>query len=519
MTRGRPAFDVVVIGSGFGGSIAALRLNNARKSVLVLERGQRWRAGGFPRDIRDVNRIFWRWPTRTSSRGLFDARFFSGLGAVVASGVGGGSLIYANIHIRPDSTIFEDPRWPKRVNRVSLDPYYDRVRDMLSISPLPVSERLAKRDRFREAAEQIGRDIFDPDQAVSWSDPGESGRGACRFVAECEFGCQYGAKNSLDFTYLARAEADGVKVMSDTYVDQITPVKEGFSVAFRDTRTGSRGSVEARQVVLAAGTLGTNEILLRSRANGALPLISPQLGRGYSGNGDFLGSIMHSRFDLEPWKGTDVTSVIRFFDRAPEFTMAAPSFNRDTMLVLSALGQKNPRWLKWAQSFIWRQLPWLLPWVCQSGILNRLRARAVSDGGAASRMTNLFAIGRDNSNGTMRLRHGKLDIQWAYAAENGALIERMEQGMRSVAEAYGGRFAPLVSWLLFRRILTVHSLGGCHLSDSPHLGVVSPEGEVHSYPGLFVADGSVIPTSIGFHPCMTIAAVAERIAEGMARLP
>src|SRR5579871_4747810 len=191
-------FDAVVVGAGFGGSINALRLAQAGKSVLVLERGRRYEPGGFPREVRDVDQLLWRYPTHPQAQGLYDVRFFSGIGAVVASGVGGGSLIYANIHIRPDPVVFEDPRWPRGINRDFLNPYYDRVRDELHIAPLPEDIKLPKRDAYRGAARQAGREIFDPDQAVSWKTSPGPGRQACQLAAQCEFGCPYGAKNTLD---------------------------------------------------------------------------------------------------------------------------------------------------------------------------------------------------------------------------------------------------------------------------------------------------------------------------------
>ncbi|MBA3767257.1 MAG: GMC family oxidoreductase, partial [Acidobacteria bacterium] len=196
-------FDAVVVGSGFGGSINALRLTQAGKSVLVLERGKRYKPGEFPRDVTDVKNLFWRYPKHPDFRGLYEMRFFSGISAVVASGVGGGSLIYANIHIRPDSSLFDDPHWPQSINRQSLDPYYDKVAAMLGIAPIPPEIKLIKRDVYREAARKTGHEVFDPDQAVSWKEPVGPGREACRLTAECEFGCQYGAKNTLDLTYLA----------------------------------------------------------------------------------------------------------------------------------------------------------------------------------------------------------------------------------------------------------------------------------------------------------------------------
>jgi cholesterol oxidase len=506
-------FDAVIVGSGFGGSINALRLAQAGKSVLVLERGRRYLPGEFPRDVTDVNRLFWRYPDRADSRGLYDVRFFSGIAAVVASGVGGGSLIYANIHIRPDPVVFEDARWPRSINRKSLDPYYDRVRDMLGVSPVPPEISLAKRDAFRDAASKTGHEVFDPDQAVTWNAATNSGRGPCRMVAECEFGCQYGAKNTMDLTYLREAESLGAKVAPGVCVTHVEPAPEGYRVHYCDLDSDRTGSVTGTRVVLSAGTLGTNEILLRSRQLGTLSKLSPSLGHGYSGNGDFLGSIQNSRLDLSPWEGTDVTSVIRYFESAPQFTMAAPTFSKPVMAVLAALGQRKAGWLRLFSPVLWPLLKYLLPLAFKNGWLSQPAAHPGPNAGDPSHMTNLFAIGRDNANGLISLRRGGLDIAWDYARENAELTGQMLKAMEQINQVYGGTFAPLMTWDLFHRITTVHSLGGCALSETPDLGVVSPLGDVHNYPGLFIADGSVIPTSIGFHPVMTIAAISERIAD------
>jgi cholesterol oxidase len=205
-------YDAVIIGSGFGGAIAALRLAETGKSTLVLERGRRYSPHQFPRDIRNVDALFWEYPRRPRSRGLFDLRFLSGTAVLTASGVGGGSLIYAGIHIRPDPCVFEDRRWPASIDRAVLDPYYERVAEMLHVRPIPPELSLPKRDAFREAAGQLGREVFDPDQAIAWADPAGEDRQACQLVAECEFGCRFGAKHTADLTYLAAAEQGGAIV-------------------------------------------------------------------------------------------------------------------------------------------------------------------------------------------------------------------------------------------------------------------------------------------------------------------
>jgi cholesterol oxidase len=513
----RREYDVVVIGSGFGGSINALRLAQAGKSVLVLERGRRWHAGDFPRDTTDVNNVFWRWPTKGAARGLYELRFFSGVSAVVASGVGGGSLVYANINIRPDRVVFDDERWPRAITRATLEPYFDRVAATLGISPVPTTTPIPKRDALHAAATARGRTAFDPDQAVNWD--------KCQRCSQCEFGCQHGAKNTADLTYLAQAETLGVEVLPGQCALAIEPNGGGpaegrarYAVRYRDVATGVDASVFGKRVVVAAGTVGTNELLLRCRdVLRTLPKLSARLGEGYSANGDFLGNIEGSTRDLQPWDGPDVTTVIRYTDGGPLFTLAAPGFTRGVTSVLASLGQPHLDWVRFVAPLLRRSLNGVVPWMFERGMLAKPLWIPEPKAGDPSRMINLFAIGRDNANGRFQMNGaGELDLTWDYARENRPLLEAMTTAMNEVAADLGGTFAPLALWSAFERLLTVHSLGGCRLGEDVEHGVVSERGEVFGYPGLFVADGSVIPTSIGFHPAMTISAVCERIAERVA---
>lgn len=508
-------YDAVVVGSGFGGAISALRLAEAGKDVLVLERGRDYRDRQFPRDVTDVDTLFWREPEGASSprRGLYDVRFFSGIGVVAASGLGGGSLLYANIHIRPDAEVFDDPRWPRTITRASLEPYFDRVATILHLAPPPATLRLPKRDVFRQAAARLGREVFEPDMAVAWDESPGPGREPCQLVADCEFGCRHGAKQSLDVTYLAGAAALGAELRTNTIVTHVEPERDGYRVHVQGA-DGAAGSVAARRVVLSAGTLGTNELLFRSRdVARTLPKVSATLGHGFSGNGDFLGSIQNSATDLEPWVGPDVTSVMRFADQSPRFTVAAPTFNRSVMGVLASLGQPRVGWLRPASPLLWSNMERALPALFARGALSKPSGFRARNAGDPSRMTNLFAIGCDNANGRLQLRRGRLDIAWHYARENRALVKRMTRAMADIAAAYGGTFETLATWQICQRTITVHPLGGCRPGSTPQEGVVTPDGEVHGYPGLFVADGSVIPTALGVHPCMTIAAIAERTAD------
>jgi cholesterol oxidase len=513
-------YDAVIVGSGFGGSINALRLAEAGRSVLVLERGRRWPPHEFPRDITDVDTLLWRYPEHARSRGLYELRFMSGIASVTASGVGGGSLIYASIHYRPQARIFQDRRWPAAFTLENLDPYYARVGEELGVEPVPAQRQLPKRDAFHEAAVAMGRESFDTPQAVSWTHVfgAGTGRTVCQHCAECEFGCTYGAKNSLDFTYLAKAQALGAEVATDRMATHVAPAPDGgWQVHYRDTRSGEAGVVVGRRVIIAAGTLGSNELLLRSRdVARTLPALSKRLGHGYSGNGDFLGNIQNAARDLEPWVGPDVTSVMWHFDEdtAPGFAMATPTFNRPVMEVLASFGQLPPqRLVRLLSPLLYRSLPGLLPFALRKGLLSQPLRRPMPGSGPAGRMTTVFAIGQDNAGGRLLLRRGKVDVVWNYERENRTLIDRQRAAMKTLAEHYGGTYGNLATWDLFARPLTVHNLGGCALSTSPDDGVVGIDGMVHGHPGLFVADGSVIPTAIGSHPVMTISAIAEWIAE------
>lgn len=514
-------FDVVIIGSGFGGAIAALRASEAGRSVLVLERGRRYRPGEFPRDVRNTDALLWRHDDDPGARGLFDLRFLSGIATLTAAGVGGGSLVYASIHYRPRGAIFADPRWPEPFTPASLEPYYAKVEADLGVEVVPPDLDLAKRRVFHQAGAAMGRRVMDTPQAVSWTrvfGPTQ-GRTTCQGCAECEFGCNYGAKNTLDFLHLAKAEAQGMRLRTGCLVSHLAPADAGgWEVHYRDLDSGESRIARGRKVVVAAGTLGTNEILLRSRdLTKTLPKLSPRLGTGYSGNGDFLGNIQNADQSLAPWVGPDVTSVSwHDDDDALSFVMATPTFNEPVMRVLASLGQAPPRpVLDRLAGPLWSKLPKLLVKTLRAGLLRNPIALPMPGAGPADRMTTVFAIGRDNAGGRLRLREGKLDLAWDYARENQALIARQRAAMQELATRYGGTYADFPLWHPFGRTLTVHNLGGCALSTSANEGVVGIDGQVHGHPGLYVCDGSVIPTAIGSHPVMTIAAVAEWISERM----
>lgn len=502
-------YDVVVVGSGFGGSVSALRVAQAGKSVLVLERGKDYQSHDFPRDMQDVNSVLWQYPRRPDSQGLFDIRFLSDVGVTCSAGVGGGSLIYSNIHVRPDSTVFDSPRWPEEITLKSLTPYYDKVASILDVCPIPKDIVLPKRDLFWDCAKHLNVEIFDPDQAVNWQ--------RCEYCGECAFGCKHNAKNSLQSTYLRQATDAGADIQAQALVTIIEPTFKGYYVHYRDLKNGGvKKQIKTRRVILAAGTLGTNELLFRNRDSyKTLGDLSRKLGEGFSVNGDFLGTIQNAIKLRKPWLGPDVTSVMKFDRNDTSFTLALPTFNQASQEVLASLGQREGRLLRFIGPIIWRFMPSMLPWAMDKGYLSHPMNPPGPNAGPAEHFTNLFAMGRDNANGRLLLQRDRLDMEWDFYRENKGMVQEMITAMHEIADYYEGQFSPFVTWNMSHKPYTAHPLGGCAMSDSIQTGVISATGEVHDYPGLYVCDGAMIPTALGYHPVMTITALAERNAEAL----
>ena len=313
-------YDVVVIGSGFGGSIAACRLAQAGRSVCILERGRRWRHTDFPRSPHQVSRDAF-WDTDSGRVGLLEYRAFRHVHVIQGCGVGGGSLHYFNVHVRPPAQIFEDPRWPADVNVEVLDPYYSLAQDMLDAAPLtPPSERTlpTRTTTFQDACRTVGHRPELVNIAVYTGPARHNPHGVaqqpCDYSGNCALGCTAQSKNTLDINYLPLAERHGAEIHPLHRVERLEPLRDGgYRVAF--TRLdpdvsgfADTGSVNAETVVVAAGTLGSNELLLRCRDRfGTLPRLSQTLGYGFSGNGDLLLAGTLTDRDVDASRGPAIT--------------------------------------------------------------------------------------------------------------------------------------------------------------------------------------------------------------------
>src|SRR3954449_9336976 len=340
------SYDAVVVGSGFGGSVAACRLAESGRDVLLLERGKPYPPGSFPRTPRQVrDGAFWR--PAEGLHGLWEAWSFPGLGAIVSSGLGGGSLIYANVALRKDRETFVDDeheRWP--VSYDDLVPHYEAVEQMQGAAPYPSDREpyasTPKTNALLDAAARTGLPAFRPPISVSFAPPGEdpgaplapepnlhhARRYACRLCGECIVGCQFGSKNTLDYTYLSTAQQAGATIRCCCEATVLEPRDGGgFAVRYRQHLTAKAGhradlldptdaperEVRARTVVVSAGTLGSTRLLLANRAG--LPRLSPRLGTGFSSNGDLLFFVRGADRWLDPSTGPTITATARVDDR------------------------------------------------------------------------------------------------------------------------------------------------------------------------------------------------------------
>ncbi|HZA58721.1 MAG TPA: GMC family oxidoreductase [Solirubrobacterales bacterium] len=530
-----------MVGSGFGGSVMAYRLAESGFDVCLLERGKAYPPGSFPRSPREMRGNFW--DPSEDLHGLFDVWSFRGLEAIVSSGLGGGSLIYANVLLRKDPKWFvtEDlerggyENWP--VTRADLDPHYDRVEAMMKPQRYPVADppydATPKTRAFRKAAEGLGLEVQHPPLAVTFANngrppvPGEeieeaqpnlhgAKRYTCRLVGECDVGCNWGAKNTLDYTYLSAAKRHGAELRTRAEVRSFAPAPGGgFRVGYVVHPGREEHTATADRLVLSAGTLGSTFLLLRNRD--AFPGLSDRLGTRFCGNGDVLTFAVGCREVTEPARGPVITSAIRYPDELDGAEgrgfyiqdAGAPEFSNWLVQATDAPGS-----LHRAVTVLWQVLRQRLLGNPESNLSAEV-AGILGDGELSARYLPLLGMGRDIPDGNMSLtKRGYLDIDWR-TRKSGPYFERVRAESRRLAEALGAeKVVDNPIWHL-RRVITVHPLGGCPMGRSDAEGVVDPYGQVWGYPGLFVADGSVMPGPVGPNPSLTIAALADRFADAI----
>lgn len=523
-----PKYDVIVVGSGFGGGTVGFRLTSAGYSVLMLERGRRWQGKNLKPQAREPKttpfpepgdpHFFWGrklWPLTQQRMGLYEMLQFSNLQGVTAAGVGGGSLIWANVVVEAPEWVFEDA-WPDGVSLENLRPYYGLARQFLRPSPVPgvpgvrpdPAGRVVRRAELHQiAAERLGKPWRPVDVAVNFADevnPQPNGFGSarqlgCNYCGLCSAGCPQNAKNTVDLTCIAAAEARGMEVRTHHQVRAIEPLSAGgYRVHFRHYDEQGRqieaAHADAPRVVLCAGSFATTELLLRSRTKGLLPHLSPALGTRFSVNGNVVSGALDPQGERRRTRsdnGPAIASLIDF-DRFAVEDIANPTW---------AAGLVGEGDIRRVNSFLKSYLGFKTP----PEKLERM----------ARDLLVYVGVGFDRSRGKLYLNAlGQLSMSWRGGLRKEPVIAAQHKAMAKIAEVLGRRYVPDV-FSTFGRPVVYHPLGGCPMADTAEHGVVDQFGRVYGYPGLFVADGSIMPTALARNPSYTICALSERIAERM----
>ncbi|MEW6092790.1 MAG: GMC family oxidoreductase [Chloroflexota bacterium] len=520
-------YDYVVIGSGFGGSVSAMRLTEKGYSVLVLERGKRYADKDFPKTNWNIWK--WLWFPYLGCFGIFEMVFLNGGTAMRGSGVGGGSLMYANVLLEPDDRLFEAPSWHHLADwKKILRPHYDMAKRMLGVATNPrmtKSDEVLKTIAIERGTETSFRPtevgVFFGEENITVPDPYFGGQGperaGCNFCGGCMVGCRYNAKNTLVKNYLYFAEKKGAEIIAEAKVIDIRPltVDDGpstvndprYEIIYRRSTSPltRHSSVLARNVIVSAGTLGTLELLFRCReVTRSLSRLSPRLGDLVRSNSENLQGAVSRDKDTDYSKGIAISSIIR----ADEDTYIEPvrfsdgsSFIRVLTAPLVESRHIPIRFLQTTWEIIRHPIDFLYakffaPWARRITIL--LMMQPLEELLRMRLGRNFFTL----------FRRGLV-----FRPEEGRQLPKGPAISNAVTRQYAGKVngIPQSTFLdsLLKYPITAHLMGGVPLGRDAEEGVIGLDFQVHNYPGLYVVDGTVMPGNPGVNPSLTITALAE----------
>jgi cholesterol oxidase len=518
LVSGEERADVVIVGSGFGGAVAACRLASPERTVVVLERGRKWDPK-TPQRFRDYlysSRVP-RW-----LNGWLDIRFLDQMVVATGAGVGGGSLIYANVCVNAPDVVFRTG-WPSEITADDIAPYYDAVTEMLNPEEIPVGQlnprttllelaaaKMGVTERYRRLPLAVNFDETAGDtDGRPWLNPDQYAPNTCVHCGNCVIGCVRGAKKTLDQNYLLKAEEQGAEIRPLSLVTHIEEGHDGgWRVNYLDVDAGlgrRKRQIEGKIVILAAGSIGSTEILLRSRDGfRTLKNLPRALGKGWSPNGDFLTLARYKNRDsLHPTKGPTIGGVIDFLDGVDLPNDNMIGFDGRIYVEDGGLPNFGAHLLK-----SWEEKRGPKGWLHQ-------KASSLTD---FSDMVAWFGQSIDAADGEFSLQNrlkfwrARTRLKWNPQRSVGAL-DTFNDVHVAMTLATDGEPKPLATWKRLRMLATPHPLGGCNMAAAAGAGVTDHMGEVFDYRNLFVMDGSVIPRAIGRNPSKTIAAVAERSCE------
>ncbi|MFP2959009.1 GMC family oxidoreductase N-terminal domain-containing protein [Myxococcus sp. 1LA] len=543
-------YAVVVVGSGYGGAISASRLARAGQQVCVLERGRELLPGDYPRtDTEFMSELQVHFDPEAaadvgSPTALFEVYRGGDVSVVTGCGLGGTSLINASVAMRPDPRVFLDPRWPEALrNDVDglLEDGFAWAEHMLRPLPYPESKPpLATLDALARSAEKLGGTFRRPPLTVTF-EAGVNAAGvrqsACTLCGDCMTGCNFGAKNSVLMNYLPDAHRHGAKLFTEVGVRYVAHDGARWRVYYRPMNAGRERFaapdlwVTADRVILAAGTMGTAEILLRSKALGLS--LSGRLGQRFSNNGDVMAFGYNTDVPINGVGLGEAPSV----GREPVGpTISGIIDDRATLRQEDGMVIENgaiPAPLARPVTALLAAASALSGQDTDRGVIDRVEELARMAESAlrgpyhgAMRNTQTFLVmSHDDGAGELRMSGDRVRVDWPDAGRQ-AVFTRVDERLRRATEALGGTFVrnPLWNKLTGHELLCTHPLGGCAMGERAEEGVVDHEGRVFAeaegtavHEGLYVSDGSVIPRPLGINPLLTISAVAERTVALMAQ--
>jgi len=539
----RERYDVVVIGSGYGGAISASRMARAGRSVCLLERGKELQPGEYPdTELEAAEQLQVDLPEEHigSRTGLYDLRQNPDMNVFVGCGLGGTSLVNANVALQPDPRVFDDAAWPQEIRAdlaTRIAAGYQRAREMLKPSPLPQSVRLNKLDALQSSSRVFpDGSFYRPPINVTFQDPPGNVnhvgvfQQACSMCGDCCSGCNYAAKNTTLMNYLPDAVNHGAEIFTQAAVRWVEPAGAGgWRVHYQPLQTGQElfdaptEFVDGDIVILSAGTLGSTEIMLRSGERGLR--LSARLGERFTGNGDALAFSYNgdARIDGVGWGssrpgrlapvGPTITGIIDLRGTA--------DVNQGMVIEEGAV----PGGLGPTLPCAWADAADLVGRDPGRGLAERIRERErelesllLGPHEGADRNTQTYLVmTHDRGNGTLRLADGRLRVDWPGVGTE-PIFEQVQRNLIAATRPLGGTYLPNPIWtkLLGQSLITVHPLGGCPMGADADHGVVDHSGRVFNpdgggpYEGLYVTDGSVIPVPLGVNPLLTISALTER---------
>ena len=524
-------YDVVVIGSGYGGGVAASRLARMGLRVCVLEKGRQWRPGDFSNMVKGLwerSRMAGKRVNLGPLNALFDLRLGKQMHVLSACGLGGGSLINAGLAFRPEPWVFEQQSWPTQIaGDKHLSSGFERAEEMLNVAHCPGGVDLLKFKSLQKCALEIKNHRQDKragdaeliPSTINYK-PGFNKanvmQNACTQCGDCWMGCNVGAKTTVTNSYLTDASHFGAALFTNMDVKFVRKKDDHWRIFYDQLEEGTgklhaKGTIKTDMIILSAGVIGTTEILMRSKQQGLA--ISKQLGKGFSANGDDLAF------------GHDMPQTVNGIavGHPPRIKTAAP-VGPNCIGMISLQDEDNPQsQIKLQAGTMINLMAALAP--VKSLLRGKpLRALKILINGAYKGVLTssqcFYIVGHDDASGVLTMKGDRALLEWPDVADQ-PVFDRAKKILSPLFEKFGADYMqnPVRDTILGGKLITVHPLGGCRMGDSAENGVVDHQCRVFDpwqnkntavHKGLYIVDGSIIPSSLGANPLLTITALAER---------